>query len=118
MGRGARGAEVELADAYLGGGAEGVLFEIKGKWLRDDVLSGAPENYQEHVRQKYAGHGVGQIAQSISKLASGEWSPVKNELAGVRYIFPVLVTDDEKLDAPLHPRFLKSSPRASAGMMT
>jgi hypothetical protein len=106
-GRDKRGSEIQLADAFLGGGPECVFFEIKGRWLREDVLAGAPEDYQQHVREKYSGRiGVGQLARNISNLALGEWRTEAEELAGVERIFPVMVVYDDRLDAPLHPRFL------------
>ncbi len=106
-GRDERGRPVQLADAFLSGGSECVFFEIKGKWLREDVLAGAPEEYQRHIRQKYSGKvGVGQLARNISKLAKEEWGAEAEELTGVNRVFPVMVVYDDRLDAPLHPRFL------------
>lgn len=102
-----KGRPVQLADAFLGGGSECVFFEIKGKWLRENVLSGAPEEYQTHVREKYSGKvGVGQLARNISKLAKKEWRTEADELTGTQNVFPVMVVYDDRLDAPLHPRFL------------
>jgi hypothetical protein len=102
-----KGKGVELADAFLDGGSECVLFEIKGKWLREDVLARVPDEYQKHIREKYGGKvGVGQLARNISKLAREEWRTEGNALTGVEYVFPVMVVYDDRLDAPLHPRFL------------
>ncbi|MGB8683011.1 MAG: hypothetical protein WCD12_09020 [Candidatus Binatus sp.] len=106
-GRNENGRGVQLADAFLGGGLECVFFEIKGKWLREDVLARAPEDYQKHIREKYSGNvGVGQLARNISKLAKEEWRAEGDELSGVKCVFPVMVVYDDRLDAPLHVRFL------------
>jgi hypothetical protein len=106
-GRDERSRPVELADAFLSGGSECVFSEIKGKWLREDVLAGAPEEYQRHIREKYSGKvGVGQLARNISKLAKEEWRAEGKELIGVEHAFPMMVVYDGRLDAPLHPRFL------------
>jgi hypothetical protein len=104
-GRDRRGRRVQLNDAFLGGGSDCVFFEIKGRWLREDVLTGAPEEYQR--REKYSGKvGVGQLARNISRLAQGEWKAEADELAGIERVFPVMAVYDDRLDAPLHPRFL------------
>ena len=106
-GRDERGRSRQLGDAFLGGSSECFFFEIKGKWLREDVLAGAPEVYQRHIREKYSGKiGVGQLARSISMLAKEEWRAEAEELIGVESVFPVMVVYDGRLDAPLHPRFL------------
>jgi hypothetical protein len=106
-GRDKRGSEIQLADAFLGGGPECVFFEIKGRWLREDVLARAPEYYQQHIREKYSGKvGVGQLARNISDLAHEECNPEGEELTGIEYVFPVMLVYDDRLDAPLHPRFL------------
>ena len=106
-GRDEKGRPVQLADAFLGGGSECAFFEIKGKWLRGDVLAGAPEEYQRHIREKYSGKvGVGQLARNISKLANEKWRVEAEELTGVESVFPLMIVYDDRLDAPLHPRFL------------
>jgi hypothetical protein len=106
-GRDEKGRPIELADAFLGGGPECAFFEIKGKWLRDDMLAGAPHEYQRHIREKYSGKvGVGQLARNMSKLANEEWKAEASDVKGVESAFPVMIVYDDRLDAPLHPRFL------------
>jgi hypothetical protein len=106
-GRDEKGRPIQLADAFLSGGPECTFFEIKGRWLRDDMLAGAPEQYQGHIREKYSGKvGVGQLARNISKLAKEEWKAVASDVSSVEITFPVMVVYDDRLDAPLHPRFL------------
>ena len=99
---------MQLADAFLGGGSECIFFEIKGRWLKEEVLVGAPEDYQKELRDKYSGEkiGVGQIVCNILGLANRRLQTEGEELRGVERIFPVLVAYDYRLDAPLHPRFL------------
>jgi hypothetical protein len=71
------------------------------------MLAGAPEEYQRHIREKYSGKvGVAQLARNISKLASGDWQSEARDLGGVESVFPVMIAYDDRLDAPLHPRFL------------
>jgi hypothetical protein len=102
-----KGREVQLADAFLGGNSEAVFFEIKGRWLKEEVLAAAPEDYQKQLRDKYSGKtGVGQIVRNILTLTNGQSRTEGEELAGVERIFPVLVAYEYRLDAPLHPRFL------------
>ena len=106
-GRDEKGRLIQLADAFLGGGPECALFEIKGRWLRNDMLAGAPEEYQRHIREKYSGKvGVGQLARNLSKLANEEWKAEASDVNGVESAFPVMIVYDDRLDAPLHPRFL------------
>jgi hypothetical protein len=71
------------------------------------MLAGAPEEYQKHIREKYSGKvGVGQLQRNISKLANEEWKPETSEVSGVEIAFPVMIVYDDRLDAPLHARFL------------
>lgn len=107
VGRDEKGRLIELADAFLGGGPECTFFEVKGRWLRDDMLAGAPAEYQRHVREKYSGKvGIGQLARNISNLASEKWKAEASDVSGVESVFPVMIVYDDRLDAPLHPRFL------------
>ena len=111
------GEEVELADACLCEANSLVLFESKGVWLPDSA-SANPEQYQAGLRERYArvarGKGRGrakpkgteQLARTIRNLSTGEWRPKDFQLDQTVDIYPVLLSYDYRLDAPLTPYFL------------
>ena len=113
----AAGNDVELADACLCEASSLILFESKGVWLPDSA-SANPEQYQAGLRERYArvarGKGKGrvnpkgteQLSRTIQNLSSGVWRPKDFAIDQVTDIYPVLLSYDYRLDAPLTPYFL------------
>ncbi len=85
------------------------IFEIKSAFVRDDWVSGNPEEYVEGLRQKYGAtqeggvKGIGQLARAISAVTTALSRP--RDLDGIERIIPVLLVYDPLLDAPLHGEF-------------
>jgi len=90
---------------------------MKAVWVRDDVvLDDDPARYLDHLRDKYGVRvegdgsrsikGVGQLARTITKLASGEWAPLTQDFMMVKRLYPVLLVHDPLLDAPGHGNIL------------
>jgi hypothetical protein len=59
-----------------------------------------------HARGHEKKKGIAQLADSISKLATGEWRQVDSSFPIRNRIIPVLLVHDPLIDAPLHPWFL------------
>jgi hypothetical protein len=114
-----RGNEVELADGILLGHHVAVFLEMKAVWLREKTSqpTTSPSEYIGHLRERYGVteskqpgegrvKGVGQLARTINRLASGEWRARDFDPASVRRILPVLLVHDAHIGAALHPHFL------------
>jgi hypothetical protein len=111
------GRPVQIADACLNDVTKAILFEMKAVWVRDDVvLDDDYERYLDHLRDKYGVRtggqggrsikGVGQLARTITNLASGEWTPLTEDFTRVKHLYPVLLVHDPLLDSPVHGKFL------------
>ncbi|HUG69302.1 MAG TPA: hypothetical protein VMM76_16240 [Pirellulaceae bacterium] len=107
------GNPIEIADACLNNVDEVVLIESKATWIRDDVVEHRdPRQYVRLLHERYSRRsdnqpkGVGQLANAICKLATGEWRPINEDLSLARTIFPVLLVHDTRLDGISHAHFL------------
>lgn len=111
-----QGQPVEIADAMLRYGATSFLFEFKAVWIREDkLLTDDVSNYPNHLRAKYGGDaeaesakGVAQLANSITKLASGKWIPEAKKIRRHSTFYPILLVHDHLIATPLHSSFLAS----------
>lgn len=113
IGIGKGGQPVEIADACLLYPEEVVMFEAKAVWLPDDAAEHTdPEIYAELVQKRYVrdtngnSGAVGQSASNITKLTTGEWIFNGIDWRSVRRIYPILLSHDSNLNAPLHCHFL------------
>src|ERR1019366_3940887 len=116
LGKAASGTEVQLADGILDCGDKTVMIETKASLIREDkVDSFEPTDYITFLRAKYGislenrrekKKGLAQLANSISKLATGEWQQVNPAFPIRKCIIPVLLVHDTLIDAPLRPWFL------------
>ena len=116
IGKAASGTEVQLADGILDCGDKTVMIETKASLIREDkVDSFEPTDYITFLRAKYGislekgrekKKGLAQLANVISKLATGEWQQVSPAFPIRKHIIPVLLVHDTLIDAPLHPWFL------------
>ncbi len=96
--------EVELTDAVLLDASDAAFFEFKAVWMneRDPSTAESPELYLEQIRRRYSTSeqsatkdkrvsGVGQLARSLRRLASGEWRARDFALESLRSVYPVLL---------------------------
>ncbi|MFI5352779.1 MAG: hypothetical protein ACHQZS_07425 [Candidatus Binatales bacterium] len=120
----ASGGEVQLADVILDCGDKTILVETKASLIREDRIdSFDPDDYIAFLRTKYGisaeggpgkKKGIAQLANSILKLAAGEWRQVDPSFPIRKRIIPVLLVHDPLIDAPLHPWFFA---REFAGLL-
>jgi len=111
-----KGEEIQLADACLNDVIDLTLLEMKAVWIRDTViLDDNHERYLDHLCERYgigaAGdrpRGIGQLAKTISSLASKAWIPIDQDFGQVKMIYPVLLVYDVLIDTPVHTSFLAS----------
>lgn len=109
-----QGNEVEFADASLVDAKELVLFEIKAIWLKETKNSQDADSYSDQLIQKYATpdmaaadlKGVSQLANTITKLASGEWVVENLNADIIQKIYPILLVHDTLLNSHVHTEFL------------
>jgi hypothetical protein len=117
QGKNRAGQSVQITDACLNDVTEAILFEMKAVWVRDDLIfENDPERYLDHLRDRYGVRieddgsrsvkGVGQLARTITKLASGEWTPLAQDFTLVERLYPVLLVHDPLIDAPGHGNIL------------
>lgn len=102
----------ELADGCLDYGEEMILFEFKATFLNQEKIIGNDnEQYVAMLRERYVmtldgePKGVTQLANSITKLASGACRAADRDFSIVKKIYPVLLVHDELIDASMHPYF-------------
>jgi hypothetical protein len=87
------------------------LFEVKSAFIRDELISGKPEDYVQGLRRKYGMSeeegvkGTAQLARFISAMTAADSCQLR-ELEGMERVIPVLLVYDPLLDAPLHTEFL------------
>ncbi|MCP4372605.1 MAG: hypothetical protein GY797_31530 [Deltaproteobacteria bacterium] len=105
------GNKLEI-DACLNDITEVVLFEIKTGFIREDkILADDYEDYLKHLSEKYVwshrekGVGVGQLARTISILASKKWLGPNQEFNKVQLVYPVLLVQDSLFAAPVYGNF-------------
>jgi len=92
--------DVEVADGFLQDVEQGVLYECKAKWIRDDIVLGDQNKFISHLRKQYRNdRGEFQLARSIQKLSTEEWQPIAWNLHLVKRIFPLLISHDTLLNA-------------------
>lgn len=114
-GHDASGQPVEIADALLTYGTTAFLFEVKAVWIREDrLLADDASVYLDHLRTKYGGDdeaesakGVAQLANTIAKLAAGQWTSV-TKIRPRSTFYPILLVHDHLIATPLHCSFLDS----------
>lgn len=104
--RESRDGGIQIADFILDDVVDIVLIETKAVWIRDaEITPNEPEKLIQHLRAKYGGvdkeKGYKQLAKTIDKIASSEWSPVAIDVLRAKRIFPVLLVHDHLLDAPV-----------------
>jgi hypothetical protein len=109
------GNKVEI-DACLNDITEIVLFEIKTGFIREDkILADDYEDYLQHLSEKYIwshrdkGVGVGQLARTISILASKKWLGQNQEFDKVQLVYPVLLVQDSLFAAPVYGNFFSQA---------
>ncbi|MEX0679251.1 MAG: hypothetical protein WD063_19400 [Pirellulales bacterium] len=116
------GTAVQVADASLSDGQDVALFEMKAVWLAERHADAAdPYEYVKQVDALYvsAGRdgrrpkGAGQLANSIAKIASGEWVPTRFDLSVNGTIYPILVCYDTRLRVAGHPWHLAEQFRSA-----
>lgn len=102
----------EVTDGCLDYGDEMILFEMKATFLRQEKIIGNDnEEYVQMLRERYVmtsdgeAKGVTQLANTIMRIESGEYTPVGRDFSIVKKIYPVLLVHDELIDAPMHPYF-------------
>lgn len=117
-GKDKKGNRVEMLDGVLNDVSSGVTFSIKhavffqskAHWLMDeDHFDDDPERYATKLLHKYATEprsGLRQLVAAISKIENGEWLPEDPLLSKPSLIYPVIVTYDGLLDAPVHANLL------------
>jgi hypothetical protein len=105
------GNKLEI-DACLNDITEIVLFEIKTGFIREDkILADNYEDYLRHLSQKYVwsdrdkGVGVGQLARTVSILASEKWLGPSQEFDKVQLVYPVLLVQDSLFAVPVYGNF-------------
>ncbi|MDQ7814190.1 MAG: hypothetical protein RDU25_00065 [Patescibacteria group bacterium] len=110
--------DVEMGDAALRFGADLLLVEAKGVFVRDDSLqSGNANPYLCELRRKYSEvtdgdrgarrpKGVGQLARAIRQVIENSSLQTEKDVEQVVTIFPVLVVFDSLLQTPGHLEFL------------
>jgi len=114
MGADQDGSLIQIADGCLNDLTDLVLFEFKSAWLPDEFTEADdPSRYLKALQDRYARangpespKGAGQLANTITHLANGEWKPKTQDFASTRKILPVLLCHDSRLEAPLHAWFL------------
>jgi hypothetical protein len=87
-------------------------------WLQENVSAPStdPTAYLAHLRERYGVaesekggqriKGVGQLARTIDRLATGKWRARDFDPTRVNRILPVLLVHDIHLEAAVHPHFL------------
>lgn len=99
--------EVEISDYCIIDGYDMALFESKAVVMPDRIIDAEkPEKYLKEILMKYGRadsefKGAGQLARSISKIASKEWIP-KRSIGQVFRLYPILLVHDSLIDAPGH----------------
>lgn len=112
------GARIELADGLLVDQSDAALIEMKAVWIPDAVVSPEQDSnaYLDEIRRRFVVQdgteqaerpkGVGQLARTLERLATGAWIAESADLACAVRIMPILLVHDPHLDAPVHSHFL------------
>jgi len=90
--------EEEITDACLIEDEQLLLFEVKGKWIRDDkVLQPDYEQYLNELRDKY-GKAATQLARTVNKLVAGEWFIDEHDMSDTQRVYPIMIAYDTSLN--------------------
>ncbi len=90
---------------------------IKTGLIKEDkILADEYEDYLQHISEKYIwsskydkGVGVGQLARTISILASKKWLGPNQEFNKVQLVYPVLLVQDSLFAAPVYGNFFSQA---------
>lgn len=106
---------VQFSDFALVSGDSLLLFEIKGCWLREGIVSNfTAAEYWSEICQKYVCNtgegkekrkGVSQLVDSITGYVEGRLTP-EIDLSEIKTIIPVLLVFDRELPILFHGTFL------------
>lgn len=90
--------EQEITDACLIVEDQLLLFEMKSRWIRDEVvLQPNYTQYLDELREKY-GKAAKQLARNINYLVEKSWVIDGHDIDNTQRIYPILVAYDASLN--------------------